>query len=64
LGPDDLALAPVTQVWLSVSDDPAAMVKGQYFDHKQRRRVHPAASAPALSSRLPPKRGVQRRILP
>jgi len=41
--PDDLSLAPVTQVWLAVSDDPAATVTGQYFYHQQRHRVHPAA---------------------
>jgi hypothetical protein len=54
-------------VWLAVSDDPAAIVTGQYFYHKQRHRVHPAARRTDLQdviSRLPPKRGVQRRILP
>ena len=41
--PDDLSLATVTQVWLAVSDDPAAMVTGDYFYHQQPRAVHPAA---------------------
>ena len=41
--PDDLSLAPVTQAWLAVSDDPAATVSGGYFDHQQPREVHPAA---------------------
>ena len=43
--PDDLSLAPVTQVWLAVSDDPAALVAGGYFFHKRPRDVHPAARA-------------------
>jgi NAD(P)-dependent dehydrogenase (short-subunit alcohol dehydrogenase family) len=41
--PDDLSLAPITQVWLAVSDDPAAMVTGEYFFHQRPRAVHPAA---------------------
>lgn len=41
--PDDLSLAPVTQAWLAVSDDPAATVTGSYFYHQQPRGVHPAA---------------------
>jgi NAD(P)-dependent dehydrogenase (short-subunit alcohol dehydrogenase family) len=41
--PDDLSLAAVTQVWLAVSEDPAATVTGNYFYHQQLRRVHPAA---------------------
>jgi NAD(P)-dependent dehydrogenase (short-subunit alcohol dehydrogenase family) len=42
--PDDLRLAPVTQAWLAVSDEPAAIVSGQYFFHQRRREVHPAAN--------------------
>jgi NAD(P)-dependent dehydrogenase (short-subunit alcohol dehydrogenase family) len=41
--PDDLSLAAVTQVWLAVSDDPAATVTGGYFYHQTPREVHPAA---------------------
>jgi NAD(P)-dependent dehydrogenase (short-subunit alcohol dehydrogenase family) len=41
--PDELFLAPVTQAWLAVSDDPAATVTGGYFYHKQPRDFHPAA---------------------
>jgi len=37
--PGDLSLGPVTQVWLAVSDDPAAAVTGQHFYHQ---RPHPA----------------------
>jgi NAD(P)-dependent dehydrogenase (short-subunit alcohol dehydrogenase family) len=41
--PDDLDKAHRTQVWLAVSDDPAAMVTGEYFYHMQRRAPNPAA---------------------
>jgi hypothetical protein len=41
--PDDLSLAPVTQAWLAVSDNPAALVTAGYFFHQQPREVHPAA---------------------
>jgi NAD(P)-dependent dehydrogenase (short-subunit alcohol dehydrogenase family) len=41
--PDDLSLGAVTQVWLAVSDDPAATVTGEYFYHQQQRDFHQAA---------------------
>jgi NAD(P)-dependent dehydrogenase (short-subunit alcohol dehydrogenase family) len=41
--PDNLDAAHRTQVWLAVSQDPAAMVTGQYFFHKQLRPPNPAA---------------------
>jgi hypothetical protein len=41
--PDDLSLARVTQAWLAVSDDPAAMVTGGYFYHHRPREPNPAA---------------------
>jgi NAD(P)-dependent dehydrogenase (short-subunit alcohol dehydrogenase family) len=41
--PDDMALAPVTQAWLAVSDDPAATGTGGYFYHQRPRATHPAA---------------------
>jgi NAD(P)-dependent dehydrogenase (short-subunit alcohol dehydrogenase family) len=50
--PDDLSLAPVTQAWLAVSDDPTATVTGQYFYHQQHRRVNPAARQTALQDEL------------
>ena len=50
--PDDLSLAAVTQVWLAVSDDPAAAVTASYFYHQQPRDVHPAASSVEVQSRL------------
>jgi NAD(P)-dependent dehydrogenase (short-subunit alcohol dehydrogenase family) len=50
--PDDLSLAPVTQAWLAVSNEPAAMVTGQYFYQQKRRRVHPAAQRADLQDEL------------
>jgi NAD(P)-dependent dehydrogenase (short-subunit alcohol dehydrogenase family) len=50
--PDDLSLAAVTQVWLAVSDDPAATVTGGYFFHQRPREVHPAARTVALQDGL------------
>lgn len=50
--PDDLSLAPVTQAWLAVSDDPAARVTGQYFYHQRRHRVHAAARRTDLQDGL------------
>jgi NAD(P)-dependent dehydrogenase (short-subunit alcohol dehydrogenase family) len=46
--PDDLSLAPVTQAWLAVSDDPAAAVTAGYFYHQRSRQAHPAARDPAF----------------
>ena len=34
--PDDLEMGHLTQTWLAVSDDPAAMVSGGYWYHRQR----------------------------
>ena len=48
----DLSLAPVTQAWLAVSDDPAAGVTGQYFYHQKRHRVHSAAHRTDLQDEL------------
>jgi NAD(P)-dependent dehydrogenase (short-subunit alcohol dehydrogenase family) len=50
--PDDMDLGPVTQVWLATSDDPAAMVTGQYFYHQRQRETHPAANDPAVQEEL------------
>ena len=50
--PDDLALAPVTQAWLAVSDDPAATDTDGYFYHQQPRPAHPAARDPAFQDEL------------
>jgi len=50
--PDDLSLAPVTQAWLAVSDDPAAKVTGQYFRHQKLRFVNPAAQRTDVQEKL------------
>jgi NAD(P)-dependent dehydrogenase (short-subunit alcohol dehydrogenase family) len=41
--PDDLDEGHRTQVWLAVSDDPAATVTGGYFYHMRPRKPNPAA---------------------
>jgi NAD(P)-dependent dehydrogenase (short-subunit alcohol dehydrogenase family) len=50
--PDDLDAAHRTQVWLAVSDDPAAMVTGKYFYHMRLREPHRAAHNTELQERL------------
>jgi NAD(P)-dependent dehydrogenase (short-subunit alcohol dehydrogenase family) len=50
--PDDLSLAPVTQAWLAVSDEPAATVTAGYFYHQQPRPAHPAARDTAFQDEL------------
>ena len=49
--PDDLSLAPVTQAWLAVSDDPEATVTGGYFYHQKPREPNPAARDTAAQRR-------------
>jgi NAD(P)-dependent dehydrogenase (short-subunit alcohol dehydrogenase family) len=44
--PDDLSLAPVTQAWLAVSDDPAATVTAHHFYHQHPRGTPPEAHSP------------------
>jgi NAD(P)-dependent dehydrogenase (short-subunit alcohol dehydrogenase family) len=50
--PDDLHQAHRTQVWLAVSDDPAARVTGGYFYHLRPREPNPEANDAALQERL------------
>ena len=50
--PDDMSLAPVTQAWLAVSSDAAALVTGGYFYHQRPHEVHPAARDADLQDRL------------
>jgi NAD(P)-dependent dehydrogenase (short-subunit alcohol dehydrogenase family) len=50
--PDDLSLGPVTQSWLAVSDDPAALVSGRYFYHQREREASPVASRHGLQEQL------------
>lgn len=50
--PDDLQAGAETQVWLAVSDSPAAAVSGEYFHHQSRRSPHPATRDPRLQDDL------------
>jgi len=50
--PDDLEAGPKTQVWLAVSDDPAAKVSGGYFYHKRPRKPNLQASQKAVQDRF------------
>lgn len=43
--PDDLLQGAETQVWLSVSHDPEALVSGKYFHHKKEHRYNPLADS-------------------
>jgi len=50
--PDDLDLAHRTQVWLAVSDDPAAKVSGEYFFHMKLRKPNPTVRDPQKQEKL------------
>jgi hypothetical protein len=50
--PDDLAAGGETQVWLATSDDPGALVSGQYFYHQKRRAPLAAARDEQIQDRL------------
>jgi NAD(P)-dependent dehydrogenase (short-subunit alcohol dehydrogenase family) len=50
--PDDLNDGFRTQVWLAASDDPAALVSGQYFFHQKRIAPSPATRALATQELL------------
>lgn len=50
--PDDLQQGYETQVWLAVSDDPAAKVSGRYFYHRQEQPYNPQAGDVALQERF------------
>jgi NAD(P)-dependent dehydrogenase (short-subunit alcohol dehydrogenase family) len=49
---DDLDQAHRTQVWLAASGDPAALVSGEYFYHKEKRHPHPATRDARIQDRL------------
>lgn len=49
---DDLDQGHRTQVWLAVSDDPAAKVSGDYFYHLKRTKPLPATHDTATQDRL------------
>jgi NAD(P)-dependent dehydrogenase (short-subunit alcohol dehydrogenase family) len=50
--PDSLAEGPVTQAWLAVSQDPAALTTGHHFYHKHLREAHPAAVNPEVQEKF------------
>jgi hypothetical protein len=50
--PDDLDQGHRTQVWLAVSDEPAAMVTREYFYHMRRRTPNPASGDAERQERL------------
>jgi len=50
--PDNLDEGHRTQVWLAVSDDPAAMVTGEYFYHMRLRAPKPATRNVELQEAL------------
>jgi NAD(P)-dependent dehydrogenase (short-subunit alcohol dehydrogenase family) len=49
---DDLDAGHRTQVWLAVSEDPAAMVRARYFYHLQPRNPNPASQREELQDQL------------
>ena len=50
--PDDLRLGAVTQVWLATSEEPAALVSGEYFYHQKPHRAHPAVRSSDMQDAL------------
>jgi NAD(P)-dependent dehydrogenase (short-subunit alcohol dehydrogenase family) len=50
--PDDIESGSRTQVWLAVSDEPAARVSGRYFHHLRPREPLPAAADVARQDEL------------
>jgi NAD(P)-dependent dehydrogenase (short-subunit alcohol dehydrogenase family) len=50
--PDDLNQAPVTQAWLAVGDDEAAMVTGRHFYHQRERLVSAEAHEATVQDAL------------
>ena len=50
--PDSLEEAPETQAWLAASPEPAALITGQYWYHRQRVEFLPAAADPTLQDRF------------
>jgi NAD(P)-dependent dehydrogenase (short-subunit alcohol dehydrogenase family) len=50
--PDNLAEGPVTQAWLAVSVEPAALTTGHHFYHKHLRDFHPAAADPEVQEKF------------
>jgi NAD(P)-dependent dehydrogenase (short-subunit alcohol dehydrogenase family) len=49
---DDLKLGHVTQTWLAVSSDPAALTSGGYWYHQRQQPTHPAVSDPRFQEQV------------
>jgi NAD(P)-dependent dehydrogenase (short-subunit alcohol dehydrogenase family) len=50
--PDDLALGHDTQSWLAVSNDPAALLSGNYWHHRRQRTPAPEVTDTSFQDRL------------
>jgi NAD(P)-dependent dehydrogenase (short-subunit alcohol dehydrogenase family) len=50
--PDDLVKGAQTQVWLATSDEPAALVTGKYFHHKEQQRSNLIADDEGAQEKL------------
>ncbi len=50
--PDDLEKGYQTQLWLAVSNNPAALVSGQYFHHQKPARYNRSADDSSMQDRL------------
>jgi hypothetical protein len=50
--PDDFDKGYLTQTWLAVSDDPAAIVSGRYWHHRQPRTPAKEVSDARFQDRL------------
>jgi NAD(P)-dependent dehydrogenase (short-subunit alcohol dehydrogenase family) len=50
--PDDLDAGSETQVWLATSDEPEAMVSGEYFYHRKQRAAKASAQDERTQARL------------
>ena len=50
--PDSLTEGAVTQAWLAVSEEPAALTTGHHFYHKHLRDFHPAAADPEVQEKF------------
>lgn len=50
--PDDLVQGAETQVWLATSNDPAALVSGKYFFHKEQQKPNPLVDSEENQKKL------------
>ncbi len=50
--PDDLRKGAQTQAWLAVSNDPGALVSGEYFHHQEKKKSNPLADSIEAQEKL------------